>query len=262
MRVDRDEGIARGLAWALLAATDWNRAALTSGLGHALGRRHRWIPKLVTEVLATYPRAPVDRPYELTRFLLTDTSLVDSLARARRQGRAVRLQHIPAVPGMMGRRRWPVPEIDDLGGVAKLLELPLEQLSWAADAQGRQRRTPPGPLHLYRHTWCSRPGATPRLLESPTPLLRAVLRRLLDRILVWVPVHPAAHGFVAGRSAISNARAHVGADLSSVWICGPSSPRSRSVESTDCSGRWAIPSRWLGHSRPCVRIRRRFTCWP
>ena len=57
---------------------------------------------------------------------------------------------------------------------------------------GLQRRTPPGPFHLYHHRWVVRPGAVPRLLESPTPLLRAVLRRVLDRILCWVPVHPAA----------------------------------------------------------------------
>lgn len=213
MSVDPDEGIARGLAWALLAASEWSRSALTSALRHALGRRHRWIPTVVTRVLAAYPRAPVDRPYELARFLVAATPLVDALQAARRRRDPVRLQHLAGVPGSMGRRRWPVPEIDDLGGLADLLELPLDQLVWAADTQSRQRATPPGPLHLYRHTWRPRPGAAPRLLESPTPLLRAVLRRLLDRILVWVPVHPAAHGFVVGRSACTNARVHVGADV-------------------------------------------------
>ena len=217
MRVDPDEGMARGVAWALLAAADsnaeWHRAALIEAIRHALGTRPGWIATVVTPVLAAYPRALVDRPYELARFLVTGTPLLDALAAARRRGEPVGLRHLAAVPGMMGRRRWPVPEIDDLAALAKLLELPLDQLSWVADPQGRQRVTPAGPLHLYRHTWRPRPGAVPRLLESPTPLLRAVSRRLLDRILVWVPLHPAAHGFVAGRSAISNARAHVGADL-------------------------------------------------
>ena len=213
MPADSDEGIARGLAWALLAAAEWSRPALTSALADALGRRHRWIPKVVAPVLAAYPRPPVDRPYELTRFLLAATPLVSSLAQARQRRQPVRLQRIPAVPGTMGRRRWPVPEVDDLARLAELLELPLEQLVWAADTQGRQRRTPAGPLHVYRHTWRPRLGTTPRLLESPTPLLRAVLRRVSDRILAWVPVHPAAHGFVRGRSALSNARIHIGADV-------------------------------------------------
>ncbi len=43
-------------------------------------------------------------------------------------------------------------------------------------------------------------------------MLRAVLRRVLDRILCWVPLHPAAHGFVRGRSALTNARRHLGVE--------------------------------------------------
>ena len=38
-------------------------------------------------------------------------------------------------------------------------------------------------------------------------------RRLLTAILDHVPSHPAAHGFVRGRSAISHARSHVGAEI-------------------------------------------------
>ncbi|MDN5770018.1 MAG: reverse transcriptase family protein [Microlunatus sp.] len=95
--------------------------------------------------------------------------------------------------------------------LAGLLELPLDQLTWVADGRGLQRRTAPGPLHVYRSHWVARPEAVPRLLETPTPLLRAVLRRVLDEILRWVPVHPAAHGFVRGRSAVTNVAAHVGA---------------------------------------------------
>jgi len=113
----------------------------------------------------------------------------------------------------MGRRRWPVPVVADTTALARLLEVPLDQLAWLTDVQGRQRRTREGPYHLYRYRWVVRPGAVPRLLEAPTPLLRAVLRRLLADVLRWVPVHPAAHGFVAGRSAQTHARQHVGADL-------------------------------------------------
>lgn len=111
----------------------------------------------------------------------------------------------------MGAPKWPVPQVDDVADLAALLELPLEHLTWAADLRGLQRRTPPGPLHLYRHRWIERPNSLPRLIESPTPLLRAVLRRVLSEVLVWVPVHPAVHGFVRGRSAVTNASIHVGA---------------------------------------------------
>lgn len=166
---------------------------------------------VVRPVLATYHRAPSDRPYELTRFLL-DATLLREAANAEATRRApVRVHHLTLAPTAMGTRRWPVPEIDDHVALADLLELPLEHLTWAADVRSLQRRTPPGPLHLYRHRWIERPFAVARLLESPTPLLRAVLRRVLEDVLLWVPVHHAAHGFVRGRSALTNATEHVGA---------------------------------------------------
>ena len=48
------------------------------------------------------------------------------------------------------------------------------------------------------------------MLEAPKPRLKALQRRLLHELLDWVPVHPAAHGFVGGRSARTHATAHVG----------------------------------------------------
>lgn len=206
------EALARALSWAFLAADAWTVPALVDAGAAALGRRHRWLPRVATSVLGAHRSPPADHPYALARFVLHETSFVDHVDRAARRGSVVRVVQVPAVPGAMGVRRWPVPEVPDLPALADLLELPLDQLVWAADARGQQRRTPDGPFHVYRHRWLERPGAVPRLLEAPTPLLRAVLRRVLDRILVWVPVHPAVHGFVRGRSAVTHARSHVGAD--------------------------------------------------
>ena len=206
------DALARSLAWAFLAADAWTTRSLVAAAGTTLGRRHRWLPRVVEPVLAAHRSAPADRPYALARFVLEQTPLVEHAERAARRGRAVRVVLVPTVPGAMGVRRWPVPDVPDLPALAHLLELPPDQLDWLADPRGRQRRTPDGPFHAYRHRWVERPGAVPRLLEAPTPLLRAVLRRVLDRILVWVPLHPAAHGFVRGRSAITHAGVHVGAD--------------------------------------------------
>ncbi len=207
-----DEDLARALGWGFLSASGWDRRALIAGAAVTLGRRHRWLGRVVDPVLAAYPRAPADRPYELSRFILGSTPLAEVAGAARTRGRPPRVHAVATAPGVMGRLRWPVPELPDLVAVAKLLELPPDQLSWAADVRGLQRHVPAGPLHTYRHRWIARPGTTPRLLEAPTPLLRAVQRRMLERILAWVPLHPAAHGFVRGRSALTNARVHVGAD--------------------------------------------------
>ena len=209
---DRAEHLARGLAWGFLAAEEWNESSLVAAAAATLGRRHRWLPRVVRPVLTAYRSAPTDRPYELARFMLVATPLAEVADRAGQRGTPVRVRVIPAVAGRMGVRRWPVPEVDDSQCLAALLEVPLDQLAWMADLHGLQRRTPAGPLHVYRYRWLTRSHAVPRLLESPTPVLRAVLRRVLEEILRWVPIHPAAHGFVRGRSALTNAAAHVAAD--------------------------------------------------
>lgn len=53
-------------------------------------------------------------------------------------------------------------------------------------------------------------GGTRRIAAPRTPL-RRVQRTILDAILAKVPVHEACHGFVAGRSTVTNAQPHQGA---------------------------------------------------
>ncbi|GAA1824287.1 reverse transcriptase family protein [Microlunatus capsulatus] len=210
-RADPVAHVARALAWAFLAAPAWTEPELRRSAWTTLGRRHRWVTPLVRLALVVHRTAPTGQPAELARLLAGTDELPAALHRAARRGAPVRVRVVPAVPARTASPRWPVPEVAGAPDLARLLGVPLEQLDWLADAQGRQRRTPAGPLHLYRYRWVERPGAVPRLLEAPTPLLRHVLRRLLDEVLVWVPAHPAAHGFVRGRSALSHARLHVGA---------------------------------------------------
>jgi len=212
VRADPAAGVAQALAWGFLAAPAWTRRGLRAAGRRAVGRR-RLLARVVRRVLDAHRTAPADRPSALARFVLSDEAFVDAVHRAAAHGVPVRVRRVAVHPGAMGARRWRVPPVDDLPALARLLEVPAEQLPWLSDLRGLQRRTPDGPLHLYRYRWVARPGAMPRLLEAPTPLLRHVLRRLLDRVLAPVPVHPAAHGFVPGRSALTHARQHVGADL-------------------------------------------------
>lgn len=52
-----------------------------------------------------------------------------------------------------------------------------------------------------------------RRIAAPRGPLRLLQRKLLEQILAKVPQHEAVHGFVAGRSTVSNARPHEGAAL-------------------------------------------------
>jgi retron-type reverse transcriptase len=56
-------------------------------------------------------------------------------------------------------------------------------------------------------------GGGERLICAPKKQLKWVQQQILKHILSKVPPHPAAHGFVNGRSTVSNATPHVGAEL-------------------------------------------------
>lgn len=214
MSRDPARPVARALAWAFLAANEWTEPGLRDAARQTLGRSYAWTAPVAQAVLAASPRPPRGQPDALAELVAAQPALRDGLHHAAAAHAPVRVRRIPTVAGAMAPHRpWPVPAVADLPALAALVEVPLEQLAWLGDVQGRQRRAPDGPLHLYRYRWVSRPGAVPRLLEAPTALLRAVLRRLVSEVLVWVPLHPAAYGFVRGRSALDHARQHVAADL-------------------------------------------------
>ncbi|HEY1188507.1 MAG TPA: reverse transcriptase family protein [Gemmata sp.] len=62
------------------------------------------------------------------------------------------------------------------------------------------------------HTIPKRDG-TDRRICAPKKQLKWVQKQILKHILSKVPPHPAAHGFINGRSTVSNATPHVGAEL-------------------------------------------------
>ncbi|WP_137939625.1 reverse transcriptase family protein [Chitinivorax sp. B] len=49
-----------------------------------------------------------------------------------------------------------------------------------------------------------------RMISAPMPRLKRAQYWVLDRVLAKLPVHDAAHGFVPGRSIVSNATPHAG----------------------------------------------------
>lgn len=72
-----------------------------------------------------------------------------------------------------------------------------------------QRQAPLGLQH-YRYELLPKRTGGWRLLEVPEPYLRALQRRVLDRLLAHVPPHEAACAYVRGRSVADHAHAHIG----------------------------------------------------
>lgn len=194
------------LADAFLAGA-WTEDALWRRARAALqAPAPRWLRPLVREVLAAYERAPADRPRELAAYV----GIV--LDERRTRGPIPRVRHpFVGVTPRMAPTPWPaVPAIATLGDLAGFLVVDHGVLEWLADAQSRERRARDERLRNYRYGWVPRRNGPARLIEAPKQRLKGLQRRVLDDILVHVPPHPAAHGFVRGRSARTHAAAHAG----------------------------------------------------
>ena len=102
-----------------------------------------------------------------------------------------------------------------LGRVMRLLDIGSVPLPTAHPTQNSlwrrvlSRRTlPPSPVPATPS-----PTRLCRLLEIPKPRLKRSQRWILDEILALLPVHDAAHGFVPGRSIMTNAALHTGQEV-------------------------------------------------
>jgi retron-type reverse transcriptase len=89
-----------------------------------------------------------------------------------------------------------------------------ELADWLNISQGRLRwftqdRLVDAAWHYVRYTIPKRRGGQ-RTILAPKTELKAIQRLLLTEILEKIPVHEAAHGFVMGRSVVSNAALHQG----------------------------------------------------
>jgi RNA-directed DNA polymerase len=199
--------LAGGLAAAFLAG-EWTEAGLVRRGRDAVQPPPRWMRRVAAEVLAHYHRPPLDRPRELERFIELQLARIPPPAQVR-QG----VRHWHLFEQSMGRRRWPVAELDGVDRLAALLGLTAGELDWLADVRSMERRVSSERLRNYRYAWLPRPAAPPRVIEMPKPRLKAAQRTVLRQILDRVPAHPASHGFVPGRSARTHAAEHSGREV-------------------------------------------------
>jgi RNA-directed DNA polymerase len=95
-----------------------------------------------------------------------------------------------------------LPAIDSPQQLAELLGLSMSDLRWLA-----YHRDAATMIHYYRFTIPKRDGS-PRPIWAPLPKLKAVQHWILRNIVERLPVHGAAHGFLPGRSILTNATVH------------------------------------------------------
>ncbi|MBZ4411491.1 reverse transcriptase family protein [Myxococcus sp. XM-1-1-1] len=100
-----------------------------------------------------------------------------------------------------------LPELGSAEALAKALGLSVSKLRWFAF----HREVDTG-SHYISWGIPKRDGGT-RTITSPKPELKEAQRWVLSNVVERLPVHGAAHGFIAGRSILTNALAHHSADV-------------------------------------------------
>lgn len=244
---DDRPALAAELARAFLNAP-WTAELVAESGGACFDRWPSWMPGLTQRAVAVFRVAPLDRRDELSALIL---EFLNTHVQA---GETMRLR--PPSLAAPSRRvwldraavpRWPVPAIGSVAELAQRLELSLGQLEWLADVRGLERTVAREQLRNYRYLVVPRRSGLPRVIEAPKLRLKQTQRWLLREILGEVPVHPAAHGFVAGRSVRTHAELHTGRpvvlrlDLTDFFA---------SVPAGRIYGAW----RTLGYPRPVAHV--------
>ena len=205
--------IARALAYAFLASDLWATSELIEAGSVVLGARRRWLKTVVSDVLTAYRRAPADASRQLAALIAGSPAFIAAASKAKQQRRPIRIHHLHVTASRADNTVKPIPQVDTVADLAKLLGVSLGELEWFADTRNWNRREPVAKLHHYRYEWLTRPGRTPRLLEIPEERIRRVQRLLLRSVIALIPVNDAAHGFIASRSAATGAAHHTGREI-------------------------------------------------
>ncbi|MEN1678434.1 MAG: reverse transcriptase family protein [Planctomycetota bacterium] len=101
-------------------------------------------------------------------------------------------------------KRLSLPLLKSPASIALALGCRIETLRWLAYHSEAAER-----IHYVQFTTRKKSGGV-RVLASPHKKLRRAQRWVLEAIVSKVAIHDAAHGFVTGRSTVTNAAPHVG----------------------------------------------------
>jgi hypothetical protein len=216
----RERDLAHALALAA-AAGPWEPAAMAGRFALALERPTApWMRALAKRLTSSCTEAPQDLEALATK--VRQESAFHRAVVADRSARAVR--HLdPSREGeLLDVRRWLVPEpffhpsglavpsLATAGELAEWLGVDPGVLDWLADVRGMNRRVREPRLDPYHRRWIAKRSGGSRLIEAPKTRLKRAQRIVLRDFLGPLVFHPAASGFVPGRSVHDHVRPHVG----------------------------------------------------
>ncbi|PWQ93570.1 reverse transcriptase family protein [Leucothrix arctica] len=109
-----------------------------------------------------------------------------------------------AVNNASGMKHQDLPTFDNHKALAESIGITLNELRFLSFQRSTSK------VSHYQHFQIAKKTGGFREISAPMPRLKRAQYWVLDNILCHVPLHEAAHGFVAGRSILTNAKPHVG----------------------------------------------------
>ena len=198
------------LAASLLAGDD-DLDSIVARVTQTLGQEWPWLRPLAQRYVQAFSGKTRPRACDVVEFLDNDRSLrrawayhKSKIAVASWMNAPQRMQPVPAAA------RWDLPPIESVPALAEWLGVTQDELDWFADLKTLTAKRVRQQLRHYHYTVLTKPGGGIRLIEAPKSRLKAMQRKILAEILDRVPPHPAAHGFVPGRSIKTFVAPHVG----------------------------------------------------
>lgn len=189
-------------------AGDWQTADLALRMEYTLGEQSPWLKSYAQRLRKKFIEAPSHAV--LVEFLCAD----DVLARIRQRYQPrIRRYLLNGAPFDSASEKplYPaVPQLHSPLDLAQWIGLDAADLEWFADRSNQSARSPISKVRHYHVTTLAKRSGGRRLLEIPKARLKFIQRRIHDQILVHLPLHSAAFGFVAERPTLQHARLHVG----------------------------------------------------
>ena len=200
----------RALASSLVAG-ETTTEKIVDRLSRTLGRPWRWLRPLARRYVKAVSSKTRPRQREAVQFLRHDPGFRRAWSR---HGNEVSIDQWLSEPARMqpvnAAAGWDLPGIESPEKLAAWLGVTLDEQLWFADLKGLGYRQKSEKLHHYRYRVLPKPSGEIRLIEAPKLRLKEIQRRILSGILSRIPPHPAAHGFIRGRSIKTFTAPHVG----------------------------------------------------
>jgi RNA-directed DNA polymerase len=176
-----------------------------------LGRPWRWLRYVARRYVESIAGKTRPRRRDVIQFILRDSAFRHAWSKHQRelslhawQIEPPRMQPAAAV------ETWDLPVIESAGDLADWLWLEPGDLEWFADLKGLGYKLDRSRLRHYHYRVLAKLSGGLRLIEAPKSRLKKLQREILSGILEKIPPHPAAQGFLKGRSIKTFAAPHVG----------------------------------------------------